>query len=194
MNHLAHFKVSHPDPGLMVGGFLGDFVKGRLTGTWPHAIERGIRLHRAVDAYADQHAITRCSVQRFAPRFRRYGPIMVDVIYDHFLARSWQTFDDDALAAFCDDVFDAILQPESILPDDARRMAERMAAVRSLEAYDTEQFVARSLTHIGTRLTRDNPLDQGFAEFKQHEAGLYEDFSQFFPDLLSFCEHWRQAH
>ncbi|MEX1236763.1 MAG: ACP phosphodiesterase [Pseudomonadales bacterium] len=191
MNHLAHFKVSHPDPALIVGGFLGDFVKGRLNGAYPERIERGIRLHRAVDAFADQHRIIKRSVTRFAPGFRRYGPIMVDVIYDHFLAKRWQTFNDDALTEFCDVVFGALEEEAQLLPADARRMAEHMAASRSLENYGRDVFVNRSLTHIGTRLKRKNPLHLAFDQFKNHEAALYEDFTVFFPELLSFCKCWQ---
>ena len=71
MNHLAHFYLAHPHEELMVGGFLGDFVKGKLSGKHPHRIELGIRLHRAIDAYTDQHPIVKQSQRRFDPAFRR---------------------------------------------------------------------------------------------------------------------------
>lgn len=191
MNHLAHFKVAHPDPGLIVGGFLGDFVKGRLAGEFPTTIEEGIRLHRAVDAFSDRHEVTRQSVRRFAPEFRRVGPIMVDVIYDHFLARQWATWSDEPLADFADDVLAMVEHRHQTLPERARRTAERMREARSLEHYANDAFIDRSFRWLSTRLTRDNPLADGFGEFKRLERELVEDFELFFPDLEIFASEWQ---
>lgn len=202
MNHLAHFRVAWPDPGLIVGGFLGDFVKGQLKGDFPMQIERGIALHRAVDAYTDQHAMTRRSVLRFAPDFRRVGPIMVDVIYDHLLARQWESLAAGAhesgsatsLARFSDMVFDTIDACDTGLPPAACAAATRMRSARSLENYRDEAFIRRSFGYLGSRLKRDNPLPEGFGEFKQNEQGLIDDFHAFYPDLLAFSRRWQMNH
>jgi len=194
VNHLAHFKVSHPDPHLVVGGFLGDFIKGRLRGEFPAPIERGIRLHRAVDAYADRHPVARRSIDRFAPEFRRYGPIMVDVIYDHFLAGYWQHYHDNEISRFCDSVFAILRDNQEILPFPAQSLAGRMMASRSIESYHHDEFVARSLSSISLRLKRDNPLQRGFDEFIAHRAELGRDFVVFFPDLMAFCERWQREN
>lgn len=194
MNHLAHFKVAHPDPGLMAGGFLGDFVKGRLHGDYPAELERGIRLHRAVDVFADTHPATRRSVQRFAPSFRRYGPIMVDVIYDYFLAARWADWHEATIPIFCDAVFDALDHHASHFPTRARHVAERMMASRSMERYDRDNFVQGSFTSIAGRLKRANPMEEAFGQFDQNRVELCEDFTIFFPDLLDFCERWQQEN
>lgn len=194
MNHLAHFKVAHPETGLIVGGFLGDFVKGRLKGDYPPCIERGIRLHRAVDAFTDRHAITRRAASRFEPRFRRYAPIMIDVIFDHFLAQQWHTWNDLSLSRFADDVFQALDHGREHLDSRARATADRMCEARSLERYAEQTFVARALAHLGTRLRRDNPLDHAFDECRRIEAELERDFECFFPELLAFCQEWQARH
>lgn len=192
MNHLAHFRLAWPSEGLLVGAFLGDFVKGRLQGGFEAEVERGIRLHRAIDAFADSHPVLRNSVRRFEPDFRRFAPIMLDVIFDHFLARAWQDYHDDSLRAFQEAVFRQVLGSE--LPDDARRVANRMAESRSLERYIEVEFIDRALTHIGSRLSRDNPLDRGIGEFERLEGELRTDFGLFFPQLQTFCRDWRQQH
>ena len=191
MNHLAHFQVAHPDAALMVGGFLGDFVKGRLTGDRAAELERGIRLHRAVDAYCDSHPVVKRSVARFEPPFRRYAPIMVDIIYDHFLAQQWHDFNQQDIASFCDDVFDALRSHEAALPVQARKVAQRMTASRSMEYYHRDSFVAGSLESIARRLSRDNPLARAFGEFDRRRDELNDDFLDFFPALASFCERWQ---
>ncbi|HKI75050.1 MAG TPA: ACP phosphodiesterase [Pseudomonadales bacterium] len=194
MNHLAHFKVAHPDPGLMVGGFLGDFVKGRLTGDYPHEVERGIRLHRAVDAFVDSHPVARHSVQRFVPPYRRFAPILVDVIYDHYLAELWASYHDEAIQRFCDAVFEALSGHASLLPTRARTIAERMMASRSMEQYYRDDFVAGSFRSLAGRLKRDNPMAEAFTEFDRLRTELREDFVRFFPDLMAFTENWQQEN
>jgi acyl carrier protein phosphodiesterase len=191
LNHLAHFKVAHPDPDLLVGGFLGDFIKGRLKGEYPERVEAGIRLHRAVDAFADKHPVARQSSARFSKPFRRYGPILVDIIYDYALARAWDRYHDQDIRRFGDEVFDALERSAPLLPDPARQVAGRMNQTRSIEHYDEETFVERSFASIARRLKRDNPVDRAFGEFLEHRDELCEDFSQFFPDLVSFCEEWQ---
>jgi len=194
LNHLAHFKVSFGDAGLITGGLLGDFVKGRLTAQYAPEIERGIRLHRAVDAFTDRHRITRQSARRFAPEYRRFAPIMLDIIFDHFLARQWRDWHDERLDEFADAVFDAIETQADALPAAARQTAQRMRANRSLEHSAEEVFIDRALCRIAARLSRENPLDQAFCEFKRLEGELMRDFALFFPELLEYCRRWRQEH
>ncbi len=194
MNHLAHVAVAHPDPGLVVGAFLGDYVKGRLTGERPEAIERGIRLHRAVDAFTDRHEVVTRSARRFAPDFRRYAPVLLDVIFDHFLAQSWDERNSVELAAFSDTVFDIVLADRSMLTTQAESTARRMQEVGSLVRYVDPSSLERSFTYIGSRFKRDNPLDRAFGEFERLAPELKEDFELFFPDLLDFNREWQRIN
>ena len=194
MNHLAHFKVAYPDPGLLVGSFLGDFVKGRLKGEFPIHVERGIRLHRSVDAYVDSHPTAQNSARRFASDFRRYGPIMVDVIYDHFLAEHWQTWHHESIDDFCETVFSVLAAHRDLLPSSARKTADRMMASRSLAKYHHAGFVAGSFEHISQRLTRNNPLANGYEQFARNREELRNDFNCFFPELLNFTKRWQQEN
>ncbi len=187
MNHLAHFFLAGEDPGLLVGGFLGDYVKGRLKGERGASIEAGIVLHRAIDAYTDQHPVTRKSQARFEPRFRRFSGIMTDIIYDHFLAANWHAYHSTDLQGFSDKTFETLLAHREHLPTPAFQTCERMQATNSLFSYQNPEFVDRSFHYLCRRLRRANPLDQGYDEFLQHKCGLYEDFVQFFPELVSFC-------
>ena len=137
MNHLDHFLLSASDPALLVGGFLGDFVKGRLNGRYPHDIENGIKLHRAIDAFTDRHPIVRRSCLRPDNEFRRVAPIMMDIIYDYFLAQHWHKFREDSLEQFSDHVSDTILNYDTELPTSALKFISYLAANTSLNNYGT---------------------------------------------------------
>ena len=194
MNHLAHFLLSASDPALLVGGFLGDFVKGRLNGRYPHDIENGIKLHRAIDAFTDRHPIVRQSCLRPDNEFRRVAPIMMDIIYDYFLAQHWHKFREDSLEQFSDHVSDTILNYDTELPASALSFISYLAAHKSLKNYGTREFVQRSFEHLNKRLTRKNPLNVAFTQFVRFEPALEQDFLSFFPELQHFTETWRQAN
>ena len=183
MNHLAHFYLASPDELLMAGGFLGDFVKGRLKGQLPSRLELGIRLHRAIDAYTDNHPLVRQSQQRFDPEFRRFSGIMCDIVYDHLLALHWRRYATISLAEFSSIAYQAVLRSRVHAPVQAIDSILRMQSAGALEYYVDEQFIDRSLRNISNRLSRANPLAEAFAQFTQHKQALDDDFCLFLPAL-----------
>lgn len=194
MNHLAHFHLSAPQPALIVGSLLGDYVKGRLNGKRPVNLDLGIKLHRVIDGFTDRHPVVRRSWRRFDPEFRRYAPVMTDIIFDHFLANEWNTFHDKSLSHFHDEIFAAINDYRSQLPDAAHRWSERMESSRALTSYIDTEFVHRSFVHLSTRLSRRNPLAEAYGQFATHRETLHADFQYFYPDLIDFVNEWKQTY
>jgi acyl carrier protein phosphodiesterase len=190
MNHLAHFYLAGSDTNLLIGNFLGDYVKGRLVGERLSAIEAGIRLHRSIDAFTDNHPITRLSQSRFEPRFRRVSGIMTDIIYDHFLASEWDNYHQKHLQNFSDITFEKLLNNKEYLPDSAIKGCERMHKNNVLSRYVEPTFIDRSLRHLATRLSRDTPLAEGYGQFSKHREALGHDFREFFPLLQTFVNTW----
>lgn len=179
---------------MLIGGFLGDYVKGRLNGQFDAQVERGIRLHRAIDQFTDQHDIVRRSQQRFDPRFRRYAGIMTDIIYDHLLAKRFSHYTANDLGAFSTRVLQTLVDHDHLLTEPAATTARRMYQLNSLAGYNKEDFVERSLVYISQRLTRANPLDEAYAECQQHLVDLGDDLSEFYPVLTDYCDTWKKTH
>jgi acyl carrier protein phosphodiesterase len=172
----------------MVGGFLGDFVKGRLVGQYEGKILSGLRLHRSIDAFTDHHPVVKQSHQRFTKEFRRYAPIICDIAYDHFLARNWSTYNEIPLHEFASFCYQTVLKAE--LPINARNTMSRYEEHKVLESYDETAFVSRALVSISARLKRDNPLDRAFGDFEDIKEDLALDFELFMPSVLSFTKTW----
>jgi len=190
MNHLAHFYLSHPHEELMVGGFLGDFVKGKLTGKHPDQIELGIRLHRAIDAYTDRHPLVKQSQHRMDPEFHRYAGIITDIVYDHFLAQNWQICSPVSLQEFSENACKLVIKAKPLLPQNALKTILWMQSSAALVRYKDEAFIDRALKNISRRLSRSNPLANGFQQFEQNRSALEDDFLNFIPELKSFAEQW----
>ena len=194
MNHLAHLALAGDEPAMLVGAFLGDFIKGRLESRFPPDIERGIRLHRAIDVFTDMHPHVKASSKRFEPPYRRYAGIILDVVFDYLLAQSWSRYYETDLATFSQATLERLVAHHEFMPADAEAMARRMLEVNSLAAHGEERFLSGSLSRLSQRLRHDNPLDSAYDYCTPRLDELGADFHEFYPLLQQFCDEWKQQH
>ncbi|MFB3106856.1 MAG: ACP phosphodiesterase [Pseudomonadales bacterium] len=198
MNFLAHcligeFASESTEPGLIVGGFLGDFIKGPVPDELPVSLAMGVRLHRRIDAYSNQHPLIRVSCRRFPGDLRRLAPIFVDVLADHCLARHWSSFHDEPIEHFTQRSYELIEREMQWLPDRARRFFGYMRKNDLLAGYQTWAVVERALFSITRRLKRE-VLNEQLALTAQNELDrLEQDFLDYFPDMLEHAQGWVSA-
>lgn len=184
MNHLAHALIAARSGGSVLGQLLGDFVKGRPETSWSGELLEGIRVHRSIDAFTDDHRAVRRSRRRLAPPLRRFSGILVDLFYDHFLAAGWTEWSERPLREFADEVYAELEANRARLPERMRRFADYARATDLLVAYREIEGIDRALRGIAGRLRRPNPLG-GAAELLERDgAGFREDFREFFPEVL----------
>ena len=194
MNYLAHFALAGPETGLLVGSFLGDYIKGRLENRFSPEIERGIRLHRAIDQYTDSHPVVKSSYERFDPKFRRYAGIITDIAFDHLLAQTWSRYYNEPLESFSARTLEKLLTQKDMLTNTARQSASRMQKHNSLAHYGGLEFLERSLVYLSGRLKHANPLLDAYPHCAEQLPDLQEDLSVFYPELMKFCNEWKQLH
>ncbi len=188
MNFLAHLFLSGDAPELLVGNLMGDFVKGKLDGRFPPGIEQGILLHRGIDSFAGQNRHFLHSKQRLDKVFGLYRGVLVDLFYDHFLAAHWEDYADMPLSFFISDAWRVLCEHREFLPDRLQRIMPLMFR-DWLPSYRDIGGIAVVLHRISCfRLKRANRLAEGTHELSRHYKGLYEDFRNFFPELLAFSE------
>ncbi len=135
MNFLAHAWLAGESPALVVGGVFGDWVKGPLPGTLPADLARGVALRRAIDAFAETHPAFRASRARVSSARRRYAGVLVDIFWDHLLARDWALHAEGPLAPYCAGVYRQLAARRADLPASAHLALERMAREDWLGSY-----------------------------------------------------------
>ncbi|HRP26246.1 acyl carrier protein phosphodiesterase [Thauera sp.] len=207
MNYLAHAFLAGPIAADRVGGVAGDFVKGLLD-PLPHALgpalAEGVRLHRRIDSFADTHPAFRRSRSRVSAARRRVAGIMVDLFYDHFLARHWEAVSarwpanaagsGASLTTFTAEIYRLIDTHPEPLPAAFVPVFERMAAHDWLASYGDAASVALALDRMAAhRLRAPNPLAGAGAELLADYAGFEADFFDFLPDALAFAAQVRAA-
>jgi acyl carrier protein phosphodiesterase len=191
MNYLAHAFLPRQDDELVLGGLLGDHVRGlRTLLGYPFRIRQGIRLHRFIDRTTDAHPQVRDLLRVFPRPFRRYAGIIVDLAFDHELARNWGRYSDQSLASF-----DAHLR--SLLAKHQRHVPPALASFmvyadrRGLfEAYREESELFHSLAGVGRRLRRSNPLGEVETIWARVKGPCAETFEAIFPVIQSDVDAW----
>lgn len=187
MNYLAHVFLSGRAPEQMVGGLLGDFAKGSIGERYTPGIRAGIHLHRAIDRYTDAHAIPRASRALVEPGRRRFAGILVDVFYDHFLARHWARFCATPLTDYTTQVYAALQRHRAIFPGRLQRILPYMSGDDWLGSYGEIEAVDAALNGIARRFRRfprARALAGAVTELERNYFSLETHFLAFFPQLV----------
>jgi len=186
MNYLVHLYLSDPDPECLLGTLMGDFVKGPIDNSIPAGFRKGIRHHRQVDVFAHDNHHFRRSKKRIADSFRYFKPVLVDIYYDHFLARNWSLYSPAPLEDFASGIYLLLKEHHHNLPAGLREVAPRMIQNDWLVSYREEETIGRVFERMARRLSRPNPLAGGAAELKHHYDDLQLDFQGFLKEAKDF--------
>lgn len=186
MNYLAHLHLGGDQPDQLLGSLLGDFVKGLLKGQWPEPIEHSIQLHRRIDAFTDSHELVAQARERFSASQRRYAGLVLDVFFDHCLARDWALYSDKPLTLFSRQVYQ-VLDRAPQLPAQLALLAPRMISQDWLGSYREFAVMQQVIASIDRRLSRPGLLAGMYTELERLYEPLSEDFRQFYPQLQAFA-------
>ena len=195
MNFLAHLHLAAHTQSSLTGNLLGDFVKGPLPSGLPAPFDEGIWLHRKIDAFTDTHPAHRAAVTGFEAPWRRFGGILVDMLYDHWLSLHWRQFSPQPLPHFLHQSYGQLLADDVSLPGGLPPPLRRMAQQDWLASYQDREGLILTLNGIGRRLRRPLPLGEALAtlDSAQWRAGE-QGFLRFYPELMRFCEEQIAAH
>lgn len=189
MNYLAHFALAADRSDWITGALLGDFVKGPVAcHDYRAPIAQGIVLHRRIDGFSSSHRAYQAGCSVLAPRWRRYGGIVLDVVFDHFLARRWSHYHAVDLDAFADRVYRILATEHPALPPPAQRFARRLIDHDLLRRYASGQLIEGVLESIGRRLRRPVALHEALLELSPAALAELEGlFEHFYPALQQFA-------
>ena len=195
MNFLAHLYLSHDDPEVMVGNFIGDFVKGRnQAAAFAPGIVRGIELHRAIDAFTDTHSIVKESKSRLRIKYRHYAGVIVDILYDHYLARNWSLFHTTFLPDYADQCYDLITKQQGILPEAVNYMMPYMIKGNWLVNYARIEGIERALQGMARRARHDSKMNEAVEELRLYYTEFQQEFMEFFPQLTTYSRQWLEEN
>jgi acyl carrier protein phosphodiesterase len=191
MNYLAHAFLPRQDDDLVLGGLLGDHVRGlRALLGYPFRIRQGIRLHRFIDRTTDAHPQMMELLPIFPKPFRRFAGIIVDLAFDHELAKNWERYSDQSLERFDAHLRSLLAMHERLVPPALARFMAYADDRGLFAAYREESEMLHSLAGVGRRMRRSNPLGDVATIWPEVKGACAETFETLFPVIQSEVDAW----
>ena len=188
MNYLGHIYLSGKPSELMIGNFIADFVKGKQVLQYSPKIQKGILLHRKIDAYTDQHPIVREAAELLKPKHGRYAPIIMDVFYDYLLAKNWDKHHTRSLLQFSEEVYVYFKKNSSLFPPQVQGFLPNMEQNNWLLNYGTLYGMKKSLEGLSRRAKYAHQLSDAVADLETHYEFFNKTFPFFITDMIGFVK------
>jgi acyl carrier protein phosphodiesterase len=194
MNWLAHILLSEPSTENRLGNLLGDLAKGKDIEKLNHNLRQGINRHYAIDKFTDSHAIVKNSKRRVGKEYSRFSGILIDIFYDHFLARNWQLYSETIFSDFTDEIYKSFQNYPGDIPQSAKQIIQQMIDEDWLTSYQSfygiENALKRIDNRIKLRMSNQVKLAPAISTLEKEYINLEQDFHCFFPEL----QHHMNGH
>lgn len=184
MNHLAHCFLSFGNEELLLGNFIGDYVKGNDWATHPPVVQQGILLHRTIDSFTDGHERVHLCTARIRPYAGKFSGPVVDILFDHLLALSWEKYSTASIAEFSANTYRQLENRSDQMPAILATSLPKMVAGDFLQGYLYREGLEFVFSKFARRLPWPVDFDALLAFFFENLPEFRADFDVFFPELL----------
>jgi acyl carrier protein phosphodiesterase len=188
MNFLAHIYLSGNNKMVTIGNFIADGIKSDAYKNYPADIQKGILLHREIDTFTDAHPIVRQSTKRLHKNYGHYSGVIVDILYDHFLAKDWNVYSPVKLNDFVENFYEDLEEHFEILPLRIQNLIPYMIADNWLYNYSKIEGIQRVLDGMNRRTKHVSRMNEATTELKKHYTEFQEEFTLFFNELIPFSK------
>lgn len=193
MNFLAHIYLSGTNELVTIGNFVSDGIRGNKYKTFPDAMQAGILLHREIDTFTDAHPIFRQSTKRLHNTYGHYSGVIVDIFYDHFLAKNWDKYSETPLSIYVDDFYKSLIAHIDILPERFKKLTPFMIADNWLLSYASIEGIQFVLDGMNLRTKGRSEMNKATNELKLYYIEFENEFFQFFEELKDISKTKRIA-
>ena len=186
MNFLAHIYLSNNNKSIQIGNFIADAVKGRKYEDYPQEIKTGILLHRQIDWFTDNNDIVKKSKRRLGDKYGHYKGVIIDIFYDHFLAKNWNNYSDIPLNEFSHEFYTVLQHNLEALPERIQKLSPYLIKGDWLTNYASLEGIERVLIGMNKRTHEISQMHLAIHDLKLNYAEFEQDFTDFFEILRSF--------
>lgn len=188
MNFLAHIYLSGNNDMLKIGNFMADSIRGHHYLDYPDDIRKGILLHRYIDTFTDAHPIYRKSKHRLHEKYGHYSGVIMDIVYDHYLAKNWSKYSDEKLEDYADNFYKLLQNNYGLLTEKIQKMMPSMIARNWLVSYASLDGLEMILFQMDYRTKHRVHMQEAIVEVKQFYSEFEEEFTLYFEELQQHCK------
>jgi acyl carrier protein phosphodiesterase len=189
MNFLAHTFLSGDNKDIILGGFIADMVKGKMILDYNNDVIKGIKLHRSIDVFTDEHHLVKQSKNRIKSKYNHYSGVVIDMYYDHFLAKNWNDYSNKDLKVFVREIYMILLRNYMSLPARGKRILPFMIVNNWLYNYSKLENLRTNFEGMARRTNFFSNMENAIEDLEFHYDDLYSDFQKFFPELMTFSSN-----
>jgi acyl carrier protein phosphodiesterase len=183
MNFLAHIYLSGDNDLIKIGNFMADGIRGHDYLKFPDDVIKGILLHRAIDTFTDAHPIFRKSKHRLHENYGHYSGVIIDIFYDHFLAKNWTNYSQEPLEDFASNFYKSLAIHYDITTERTRGMMPYMKERNWLVSYATIAGIGMILFQMDQRTKNKGNMKNATKELQLFYNQFEEEFTLFFEEL-----------
>jgi acyl carrier protein phosphodiesterase len=195
MNWLAHILLSETNIENRLGNLLGDLVKGKDLDGLNCNLRQGVSRHYTIDKFTDNHSIVKISKKRIDKEYGKFAGILIDVFYDHLLAKNWSMYSDITFADFTTEIYESFQNYSGEIPQSARQIIGYMVDDDWLTSYQHLSGVENALDRIDYRIRARMgdriKLVDAMPILERESIDLERDFHSFFPELQQHVQEWK---
>jgi acyl carrier protein phosphodiesterase len=188
MNFLAHIFLSGNNDLIKIGNFMADGIRGNDYLNYPEEIQKGVVLHRAIDTFTDAHPIWRQSKHRLHERYGHYSGVIIDILYDHFLAKNWFQYTDEDLEDYVERFYQSLKDNYEVLSPKTKKIMPYMIESNWLVSYASIAGIERILFQMDYRTKHRAHMQNAIQELQEFYIEFEEEFTLFFQDLIEMVE------
>jgi acyl carrier protein phosphodiesterase len=188
MNFLAHIYLSGNNDLLKIGNFIADSIRGNKYSNYPLEIQRGIILHRHIDTFTDSHPIVKISKKRLHKNYGHYSGVIMDIFYDHFLAKNWLDYSTTPLHLYVAQFYELLKNEFEVLPKPVQNMYPYMVKDNWLNSYATIEGITKVLEGMNRRTKNKSKMNLAVNELQEFYQEFEKEFTDFFTELILFVD------
>ncbi len=189
MNYLAHVYLSNENEGITIGNFIADGIKGKKYTKYPKEIQKGILLHRGIDSFTDFHPTVRLSTKRLHKNYGHYSGVIVDILYDHFLAKNWNKYHEQPLEEYIENFYELLRNSFDVLTPRIKRMMPYLISDNWLLSYATVEGISKILVQMNRRTNNISKMNFAVLELEEYYEEFENEFTSFFEELRAFSNN-----
>jgi acyl carrier protein phosphodiesterase len=188
MNFLAHIYLSGDNDLLKIGNFMADSIRGHQYENYPTEIRKGILLHRSIDSFTDMHPIYRQSKHRLHEKYGHYSGVIMDIFYDHFLAKNWNNYSNLKLEEYAVNFYLLLKENYDALTERAQGIMPYMIGRNWLVSYASLEGLEMIMFQMDYRTKHRVAMNESIVELKQYYTEFENEFTLFFEELRQHCK------
>ncbi|ESU19154.1 hypothetical protein FCR2A7T_25770 [Flavobacterium cauense R2A-7] len=188
MNFLAHIYLSGNNDLIKIGNFIADGIRGHDYEHFPVDVQKGILLHRAIDTFTDAHPVFRKSKHRLHEAYGHYSGVIMDIFYDHFLAKNWARYSDEKLEDYAERFYQSLRDNYDWLNPKTQAMMPSMIGRNWLASYATIEGIGMILFQMDYRTKNRVSMQNAVNELQEYYTEFETEFTAFFEELRAHVQ------